>query len=105
MGILSRDRIFNKNTPSGTLLDTDLRPTIENSLLRIRVCFSVAGKLSVKKTLEDKTVYTILNNGNDLAAGAAYTFEIPIRADVLYNFKYSGTTGKTELLQIEEISP
>jgi hypothetical protein len=105
MGVSSSARVVSKNTPSGNILDNDIRPTIENSKFRIFVCFTAAGKFTVRQSVEDKTLNTSMNNGSDLVADAGYIFEIPVRADATYNFRYTGSTGKTEILQIEEISP
>lgn len=107
--IKNRARVFNTATPATTqnILTTSLSPTnYEHGYFRVYACFSTAVKLSVKVTVGAATVTEDLNGGNDLAAGAAYLFDVPVFNTETINFcaTYASGSPTTNRLVIDEYS-
>ena len=95
----------NSNLLSGTTTPATASFQPQNadpSLLRIYVCMSIAGILSVTRTVGATTVNETLNSGNALIAGAAYMFSIAAKAGEAINLQYSTTSGTIYKLQIDE---
>jgi hypothetical protein len=72
----------------------------------IYICISVAGILSVRRTITSTstTITEILNSNNALVAGSLYAFTVPIRTGDSINLRYSVTSGTINSLRIDEIS-
>lgn len=70
---------FNTNLPETgtTILTASIKNTNNPGMLRIYICLSIAGVVSIRRTSGGATVSEQLNGGVALTAGAAYTFYIP----------------------------
>lgn len=89
-----RTNKFNTNLPETgtTLLTTAIKTTNHPGVLRIYICLSIAGVVSVRRTYGGVTVSEQLNGGVALTANVAYTFFIPWVEDEQVNLICSTPT-------------
>jgi len=106
---LLKGSAFNASVPTGDGTDaannifaSDLEPTNSPTAFRIYVCFVSAGLLRVMRTSGITTVPEQLNGGTNLAAGAAYVFDIVVEIGDSINLQYSagGTCRSLKVLEI-----
>jgi hypothetical protein len=84
------------------ILSSAIAPSLDPGLLRIYVCMSIAGVLSVGRYYNAVETLELLNSGNALIAGAAYMFSVAWKMGETINFQYSTTTGTISKLQVDE---
>ena len=101
---IPKANVFNTALPAANAnwLATDIIPSLAPGIVRIYVCVSIAGVLSVKRTVSATSVSELLNSGNALVAGAAYIFSVSWIVGESLNITYSTTTGTINKLQIDE---
>lgn len=101
---INKSNTFNTALPAigADLLAADISATRDPGVFRIYACISVAGVLSIARTVGATTVTEALNSGAALVAGAGYMFTVPVKAGEAYNFTYSATGGNISKLQIDE---
>lgn len=98
--IHNRSTVFNTSTPAAdaNLLSTAIALNANEKkykYLRVYACFSVAGKLTARITQGAATIVEILNRDENLVAGAAYLFDVPVSYGDSVNFRYSAGSGTT----------
>jgi hypothetical protein len=83
--------LFNFNLPADGvgIIANPILALLDPGLLRIYICPSIAGVLSVLRTFRAVTVTELLNSGNALVAGAGYEFEVPWKTGESINLVYS----------------
>jgi hypothetical protein len=101
--------IINQSLPAANsnLLPSDITGSYGTpSDFNIYICVSVAGTLSIRRTVTSTstTVTEILNSNNVLIAGSLYAFTVPIRTGDSINLRFSVTGGTINSLRIDEIS-
>jgi hypothetical protein len=89
--MINKASLFNFQLPvaNSNLLSVGVLPSLSSGMLRIYVCPSIAGVLSVARTVAGVTVSESLNSGAPLVAGAGYTFSIPVKDGDSINLTYS----------------
>jgi hypothetical protein len=99
--------IINQSLPTAdsNLLSSTITSSYGTSSdLDIYVCMSIAGVLSVKRTVASTTVTEKLNSANALVANALYAFTVSMRPSDSINLQYSTTGGTINSLRIDESS-
>ena len=96
---------FNEPLPTAEsgLLAGSVTSTLNPSYLRIYICISVVGVLSVARTRYKTLVTESLNSGAALVAGAAYLFTVSWRQDDYINLRYSVAGGTINRLLVDEL--
>ena len=87
---------------NANILSADIAPSKDSGALRIYVCLSIAGVLSVSRTVSATARQEALNEGDALVAGAGYMFSVPWLAGETINLWFSATGGTITKLQIDE---
>lgn len=102
---VGKARVFNEALPAADtdILTADVTPTNSPSYWRISACVSVAGVLSVHRTVGAGDVLEKLNGGTNLTADCLYTFSVPVRSGDSINLQYSATGGTISSLTVDEI--
>ena len=87
---------------SNDIFSSDLEPTNSPTAFRIYVAFNAAGVLTVRRTSGTTTVSEQLNGGGNLAANAAYVFDIVVEIGDSINLQYSvgGTCIALKVLEV-----
>ena len=107
MGIyINKTNIISQDLPGAgnNFLANPVSCKIDYGVVRIYVCISIAGVLSIYRTHigYGVSITELLNEGNALVAGASYTFYVPwVLCDTI-NLRYSTTGGTIYKLQIDE---
>jgi hypothetical protein len=82
--------LFNTSVAANTnVFTTDLSPTYTPTTFRIYACFDTGGILTVRRKKGAVTVSEQLNSGANLAANAAYMFDILLESGESVNLQYS----------------
>ena len=85
-----KGRVFNTAILANIdIFGSDLVPTGSYTTFRIYACLDTAGVLTVRRTRGGVTVSEQLNAGVNLAANAAYMFDILVEGDETINLQYS----------------
>lgn len=96
--LILKDSKFNTSVTADTnIFSSELSPSYSVTLFRIYACFSAAGVLSVKRIRGGVTVTEKLNEGSNLSANAAYSFDIVVKSGETINLQYSATATALEL--------
>lgn len=76
---LNKTTLFNTELPAAgdVFLATDILPARTPGTIRINICLSIDGVVSVVRTVAGTSVQEKLNAGVALTAGVGYIFEIP----------------------------
>jgi hypothetical protein len=101
----NRVNVFNTALPAAnaTISGVAISPVnCDPGVLRIYICISVAGVLTLQRTVGGTTLNELLNNGNALNAAVAYVFNVLWRAGESIQLTYSATGGTINKLQIDE---
>jgi len=86
----SKDSIFNQPVVANNdIFATALVTTESQTTFRIYACFTVLGVLTVRRTVGGVTIAENLNAGANLAANAAYFFDIAVHYGEGINLRYS----------------
>lgn len=101
----NRVNVFNTALPAAnnTISGSGIMPlNCDPGVLRIYVCISIAGVLTLSRTYNSATVTELMNGGGSLGAGNAYVFNVSWRAGESIQLSYSTTGGTVNKLQIDE---
>ena len=101
---INKSTLFNTALPGAgsNILNSDISPQFSPGTLRIYVCISIAGVLSIARTSGGSTITENLNAGSSLVACAAYIFSVPWTIGETINLRCSTTGGIIYKLQIDE---
>ena len=95
--------VFNTAVGAATDIFTNaLSPLSSPTTFRIYACFDTAGILTVRRTRGGATVSEQLNNGVNLAANAAYMFDILVENGETINLQHSAG-AQILYLKVEEV--
>lgn len=91
-------------TLNTNIFSEDITPVYyPNSFFTVYACFQAAGILKVMRTFIDLGVTgtELMNEGNALAANAAYIFAFPTNENETINLQFSTSTTATKILLLE----
>lgn len=102
---IGKARVFNTALPAANtdILAADVTSTNSPSYWRISACVSVAGVLSLHRTVGAGDVLEKLNGGTALTADCLYTFSVPVHSGDAINLQYSVTGGTISSFTVDEI--